>query len=245
MVGFDGRSHTIVSQTNKWQYSYLSETERANQYSLTLPRYAFLHKDYLDWYMTDLPRPIFNQVAANFNCEDIAMSFFVSSLTNGKPPLLADKWASLGAQIKLFSKLGGISDNSDHKSLRDACVNDFADLLHLKDGNKSKLRYGRYIGPGFFACGEDPQYQTNTLIRSSRQGEFEAIRNSWKTMPNDAVIKTMVDIKSDAMMYAYKHGLIADSEPWEKRWNLKAESKSTKRKKKKKKKKKTTAKDYG
>ena len=240
MVGFDGRSHSIVSQTNKWEYAYLSETERTNQYSLTLPRYAFLHKDYLDWYMTDLPRPIFDQVATNFNCEDIAMSFFVSSLTNGKPPLLADKWASVGTQIKLFSNLGGISDNADHKSLRDACVDNFADLLHLKDdANNSKLRYGRYLGPGFFTCGEDPQYQTNTPIRSSRQGEFEAIRNSWETLSKDAVIKAMVDIKSDAMMYAYKNGLIADSEPWEKRWNLKAESKSTKRKKKKSKNKKT------
>lgn len=242
MVGFDGRSHSIVSQTNKWEYAYLSETERTNQYSLTLPRYAFLHKDYLDWYMTDLPRPIFNQVAANFNCEDIAMSFFVSSLTNGKPPLLADKWASVGTQIKLFSNLGGISDNADHKSLRDACVDDFATLLHLKDDNhNSKLHYGRYLGPGFFTCGDDPQYQTNMPIRSSRQGEFEAMRKSWMTMANDAVIKAMVDIKSDAMVYAYKNGLIADSAPWEKRWNLKAESKSTKRKKKKNKKPKTTS----
>jgi hypothetical protein len=28
------------------------------------------------------------------------------------------------------------------------------------------------------------------------------------------LIKALVDIKSDAMMYAYKNGLIADSEPW-------------------------------
>ncbi|KAI2509473.1 glucuronosyl-N-acetylglucosaminyl-proteoglycan 4-alpha-N-acetylglucosaminyltransferase [Fragilaria crotonensis] len=241
MVGFDGRSHTVVSNgnSNTWEYAYLSETERTNRYSMTLPRYAFLHRDYLNWYMTDLPRPIFDRVATNFNCEDIAMSFFVSSLTNGNPPLLADKWASVGTQIKLYSHNGGISDSLDHKALRDACINDFAELLQLKD----RLQYGRYIGPGIFSCGAEPQYQyTNARhndnthahrIRSSRQAEFDALRKSWESMSNNQVIKALMDMKSHAMVQAYWNGLIIDSEPWEKRWNLKATTKSEKKNAKK------------
>ena len=241
MIGFDGRSHTIVSNGNSktWKYAYLSETERTNRYSISLPRYAFLHRDYLNWYMTDLPRPIFNRVATSFNCEDIVMSFFVSSLTNGKPPLLADKWASLGSQIKLYSHHGGISDSKNHKALRDACMNDFADLLHLKD----RLQYARYSGPGLFSCGDDPQYQVATSskidksnvnrIRSARQREFDAMRTSWEAMPNDAVIKALMDMKSQAMVQAYWNGLIADSEPWQKRWK-KAETTNIEKKKRKK-----------
>jgi hypothetical protein len=82
MVGFDGRSHSIVSQTDKWGRFRLSqlETERTNQYSLTLPRYAFLHKDYLDWYMTDLPRPIFDQDGDQFQLRrhcDVILCFVI------------------------------------------------------------------------------------------------------------------------------------------------------------------------
>ena len=207
---------------------------------MSLPRYAFLHRDYLNWYMTDLPRPIFDRVAKHFNCEDIAMSFFVSYLTNGEPPLLADKWASLGTQIKLYSHHGGISDSLDHKALRDACMNDFADILQLK----GKLHHGRYIGPGMFSCGVDPQYQPltpspvngidKTPNRSVRQQKFDAMRTSWETMASDVVIKTLMDMKSDAMVQAYWSGLIVDTEPWEKRWNLKGAKTEDKKGKKKK-----------
>jgi glucuronyl/N-acetylglucosaminyl transferase EXT2 len=224
MVGFDGRSHSI-SSNKKWEYAFLSETERTNRYSLTLPRYSFIHVDYLNWYMDLLPRPIFDHVASNFNCEDIAMSFFVSSMTDGKPPLLADKWASVGTQIKLYSSKGGISDQVDHKSLRDKCVDEFAEQLNLKD----KLQYGTYLGQGFFDCG-DLNFNKD-VIHSPRQEEFEAMRNSWSKMSNDKVIELMVQMKKDAMHYAYVKGLIVDSEPWKKRWNLKSSSKKKKKKK--------------
>jgi hypothetical protein len=43
-------------------------------------------------------------------------------------------------------------------------------------------------------------------------------------------------MKSHAMVQAYWNGLIVDSEPWEKRWNLKATTKSEKKNAKKEKK---------
>ena len=54
-----------------------------------------------------------------------------------------------------------------------------------------------------------------------------------EAMSNDAVIKVLMNMKSQAMVLAYSNGLIADSEPWQKRWK-KAETTSMKKKKGKK-----------
>ena len=107
MVGFDARIHVVIEADTKenksnWKYGFMSTTESSNQYSITLPRASFIHRDYLDLYTQALPREIFNFVSQNLNCEDVAMSFLVSSLTNGKPPLLADQWA-VKSMIKLYS----------------------------------------------------------------------------------------------------------------------------------------------
>lgn len=88
MVGFDARSHDVsTTEGNRWRYAYMSTTERSNAYSLTLTRSCFLHVNYLHWY-TGHPRydPIRAFVAEHLNCEDIGMSFLVSSLTRGQPP---------------------------------------------------------------------------------------------------------------------------------------------------------------
>ena len=51
-------------------------------------------------------------------------------MTGGRPPLLADGW-SMKTMVKLYSP-ETISGTQDHKALRDACVNDFAQQLGLK-----------------------------------------------------------------------------------------------------------------
>jgi hypothetical protein len=95
-------------QDEHWSYSYLSTTEKTNQYSLTLPCYAFVHRDYLDSYFTAMPAVIRETVATNFNCEDIAMSFWVSSQTDGRrPPRLCRRLCE-GAAIKEPSVIGSL-----------------------------------------------------------------------------------------------------------------------------------------
>jgi hypothetical protein len=77
---------TITSTTNVstdtipiWSYDYLSSPRKHNQYSsMVLPRFCFLQVDYLSLYMTQMPTRILPFVNENFNCEDIATSFFVS-----------------------------------------------------------------------------------------------------------------------------------------------------------------------
>lgn len=145
IVGFDARGHVINNQASAsairkndldlnptWNYGSLSTTRKNNKYSLTLPRFCFLHKDYLDMYMHHLPGRIMRTVSQNFNCEDIAMCFFVSALNHGQVPLLADGWA-VATMVKLKS-LTAISATSDHHKLRNECVDEFGFLLGLKDG---------------------------------------------------------------------------------------------------------------
>lgn len=223
MVGFDARSHS-VAPNGTWSYAYLSVTEKTNQYSITLPRYSFIHRDYLNWYMTDVPRPIFNAVQHNFNCEDIAMSFFVSSLTEGQPPLLADKWASRWSQIKLYSK-AAISDGNSHKVVRDKCVDDFSTMLGLK----GKLHTTVFEQHGYFDCGA--KGRKSKQVHSERQQALIDMRASFTDKTHSEVVQVLAHMKSQAGTNAYEHGLVPDTDPWKKRWNLK----STKKKKKKKK----------
>jgi len=145
MLGYDYRLNVIdttthimddeqlnINNTMTWSYGGLTATRENNLYSMVLTRFSFIHVDYLNLYMKYIPRRIFDTVGKTFNCEDIAMSLFVSSLTDGQVPLLANEW-SLGSMVKLSSP-NAISQGSEHKELRHKCVNDYGHLLGLKDG---------------------------------------------------------------------------------------------------------------
>jgi hypothetical protein len=110
IVGFYARTVLGVGYNTQWMYS---QTIMRNRYSITLPTKAcFIHRDYLDLYIAALPRPIYRRIDEHFNCEDIAMSYFVSSLTEGKPPLLSDEW-TITSQIELYSQ-NGLSSKNGH-----------------------------------------------------------------------------------------------------------------------------------
>jgi hypothetical protein len=110
IVGFYPRSVMGVGYDTQWVYS---QTVMKNKYSITLPtKSSFIHRDYLDLYMAALPRAILQHIDTNFNCEDIAMSYFVSAMTEGKPPLLSDHWA-IASQIELHSE-NGLSRKDEH-----------------------------------------------------------------------------------------------------------------------------------
>jgi len=149
MVGFDYRLNEVtkehhnqlnIDQNDVWKYGYLSTSAKRNRYSLTLPRFSFVHRDYLNLYIKYAPHRITTMVDENLNCEDIGISFFISALTGGRAPLLVDDWA-LKTLVKIESSTddernggGGISQSHGHKKKRDECVDKFAFLLGLKDG---------------------------------------------------------------------------------------------------------------
>ena len=228
MVGFDVRSHVIDEENNgKWKYGYMSTTESSNKYSMTLPRASFIHRDYLDIYIMAVPRQIYSYVAQNLECEDIAMSFLVSSLTDGKPPLIADYWA-VKSMIKLYSEKK-ISGGKDHKSTRDSCVNNFADLLGLKKNTDGKwplhdgwpLQYGKVYHNSFFGYGTEPEDWSTVDVSSIQLARLQNIvkkMQELQSQSNEERMYWLVQQKAEATKEAKRAGMIEKTDEWKKRW---------------------------
>lgn len=205
-VGFDARSHE-VEKTNRWKYAYMSTTEHTNRYSITLTRCSFTHRDYLTWYTTKMPESIRDTVAKNFNCEDIAMSLGISSLTGARPPLLADYWA-VKSQIKLYVD-SKISEGNQHKDLRDDCMDTFADVLHLK----SRMRTEKLKRGDAFEYGSKGDNWNRKYSKDEQQ-----IIHRWKKLGFDTMMKEIADLRAEASRYAYERGLLEGSRPWKLRF---------------------------
>ena len=99
---------------------------------MTLTKYSFQHRDYLDWYTKYLPRMIYNEIDAKFNCEDIAMSLMISSMTEGQAPIIIDEIVE-GLEIELES-VKRISTKPGHYGVRSYCTDKYSSILGLKNG---------------------------------------------------------------------------------------------------------------
>jgi hypothetical protein len=242
MVGFDARTHVIVpmmndnnaadndgssnnnDKTTQWKYGYMSTTETSNFYSMTLPRASFIHRDYYHIYTHALPRPIYIYVAQNLECEDVAMSFLISSLTNGQPPLLADYWA-VKSMSKLYSQTK-ISGGKDHKVTRDACVNNFALLLDLKEYGMYPLQFGKLLHSGdkkFFGYGADEEEWTsitnNDNMLSKRLLDVVTTMQKLRTSKtNEERMAWLNKEKTMTQMEARAVGMIENTPEWKARW---------------------------
>jgi glucuronyl/N-acetylglucosaminyl transferase EXT2 len=240
-VGFDARSHDIVyidqngvehhhnphngsNLTPQWKYSYMSVTEKTNLYSLTLTRYSFLHRDYLTMYMHDMPQEIRDMVAQNFNCEDIAMSLYISSCTQDHPPLLADMWV-VKSQIKMYVAKK-ISGTSNHKSVRDTCVHTFSQLLRLQHFHTVPLNLGspfeygdiatNWNAPNVRPISQWPIWHQDALETVERWRQFISTSEKAKMM------NEMRQLHSIASKPIYDAGFIEKTTPWKERYgNLK------------------------
>jgi glucuronyl/N-acetylglucosaminyl transferase EXT2 len=249
MVGFDARTHVVVANEidpgessggggrsdagdnnnkSKWKYGYMSTTESSNRYSITLPRASFIHRDYLDLYIMALPRSIYSYVAQNLECEDVAMSFLVSSLTGGKPPLLADYWA-VKSMVKLYSTKK-ISGGKDHKATRDACVNNFAELLGLKEDGEWPLQTGKLLHTDkFFGYGAETEEWANikvgTIISQSTAPSYARLQDviakmqQLQSMSSNDRMSWLTNEKAVTMMEAKEAGMIEITPEWKQRWS--------------------------
>jgi hypothetical protein len=168
--------------------------------------------------MTDLPRPIFDKVAKELNCEDIAMSFMVSSLTGGKPPMIADFWI-IKSMVKMYSGVT-ISGNASHKRVRDECVDSFAEILGLKEG-PNQLTKAQYT------IKNQPADCSHRALPPSENEQVAAMlsQNERKQALDEKIAKwcadNFQDLRSDlslmmkrAALEAYKRGLIEGSSIW-------------------------------
>jgi hypothetical protein len=198
-------------------FIFYSTMEKANRYSLSLPRYCFVHRNYMDWYTSDLPQNILDKIAKHLNCEDIAMSFLISSMTNGEPSLLADLWA-IKSMVKLYVE-EKISGSKDHKKIRDECVNSFAQQLGLKEEGAGRLRTAIYAHKedSSFECGAIPDQVVNRP-KTTRELEFDKKIKHWHSQDSKKTLKEIQKMMSIAGYEAYKHGLVEKSDKWKQRF---------------------------
>jgi len=220
MVGYDARSHEVAVDTadaatmndttdrgrrqDAWKYGYLSTTQSSNRYSLSLTRFCFVHRDHLRSYFAEMPSKIRRRVDDKLNCEDVALSLWVSKLSGGKVPLLADCWA-MRSMVKLYSQ-SSISGTKGHKKTRDQCVNDFAEWLGLKNGGAGGVGneasglethpFVRNDRDPWLDCGDDEGSLTDRsrrspglvdrtrLASSSVQRRALELRDRWKIKNN-------------------------------------------------------------
>lgn len=167
--------------------------------------------------MSDLPKTMLDKIAEQFNCEDIAMSFLISSMTNGEPSLLADLWA-IKSMVKLYVE-EKISGSKDHKKIRDACVESLAQQLGLKEEGAGRLHTATYAHKqdSFFECGAIPD-QVVDRPKSTRELELDNKTKHWHSQASKNTLKEMHKMVSIAGFEAYKHGLVEKSDKWKQRF---------------------------
>lgn len=91
-------------------------------YSIVLTKAAFVHHRFLSIYSNEMPSSIRKYVDDNRNCEDIAMQFLMSNITNLPPIFVKGHLSDEGA-------FGGISTSQNfikaqHMNARAECLND-------------------------------------------------------------------------------------------------------------------------
>jgi glucuronyl/N-acetylglucosaminyl transferase EXT2 len=244
-------SNTTTTLRPQWKYSYMSVTEKTNLYSLTLTRFSFFHRHYMTLYMNEMASEIRNTVTTNMNCEDIAMSLMISSYCPNtiasdeirpqqqqekqqyeeyKVPLLANLWA-VKSQIKLYVAQK-ISGTNNHKSIRDECVHNFSQRLHLQiplavmsdnDENSNSPFHTVPLHLGsYFEYGDTPENWNRPNLPNPLSTELEGtvrMIERWKqTTDRDVWMNEMKLYRDAAVQPIYDAGYIEKTIPWKRKF---------------------------
>lgn len=200
MVGYDPRGHAVKNG----ELMYRGDARIATLgYSLTLPRYAFIHRDYLHWYITAMPSSILNYITRRMNCEDLAMSMFVTRLAGGVRPLIADAWARWSA-IQLESD-NELSSKKRHRTERKLCLNLFAPPLGMMpapvagNGSNAAATTKSYftMGPAplgnesWLDSGDGLAFGTPKQLELRRYKELVTCWASYRNMSNKELRKSL------------------------------------------------------
>ncbi|RZF37962.1 hypothetical protein LSTR_LSTR005462 [Laodelphax striatellus] len=154
IVGFPSRTHVWDNSTQKWKY----ESEWTNHISMVLTGAAFHHKYWNYMYTTSMPGDIKEWVDNHMNCEDIAMNFLVSNITNKAPIKVAPR-----KKFKCPECVNNemLSADLSHMMERSRCIDRFsavyglmplrtvefrADPVLYKDAFPQKLKINNNIG---------------------------------------------------------------------------------------------------
>jgi hypothetical protein len=157
------------------------------------------------------------------------MSFLISARTDGQPSLLADLWA-MKSLVKLYVP-ERISGTSQHKALRDDCVDHFSTILGLKGGhdgdNKNHyphaLQTAKFVHSkdSFFECGaREDSLKDESYPKSQREIELEEMIQSWRRTMTIREVHDHVKKRMSKIVYtAYEMGLIANTDKWKEKFH--------------------------
>jgi len=134
IVGFPGRGV-------KWNGTHWEYVAHPCEVSLVLTGLAFIHKKYLNLYTYEMPEEIRERVDNVTNCEDIAMNFLVSHLTQ-KPPLKLTPGNQWGCPTCTWEEKGKTSLWKDpaHFNERNECINFFSKVYGYTPLFKAEYR---------------------------------------------------------------------------------------------------------
>ncbi|CAM1509748.1 Fc.00g000830.m01.CDS01 [Cosmosporella sp. VM-42] len=115
-----------ISPKGGWEYTFCSNNEAEDVYSMILTNLAFAPISFLDFYSSDDPAMIQvrNYVDKHFNCEDIGLNYMASMITRSGPLLVQGHETYFNS---VPSK--GISTKPGHLKARSRCLNDFAEIF--------------------------------------------------------------------------------------------------------------------
>lgn len=121
IVGFPGRFHAWDLNTkNSWLYN----SNYSCELSMVLTGAAFLHRHYLHLYWKWLPQAIRDKVDEYMNCEDIAMNFLVSHITQKPPVKVTSRWT-----FRCPGCPQSLSEDDTHFQERHKCINFFTQVF--------------------------------------------------------------------------------------------------------------------
>ncbi|XP_023293809.2 exostosin-2 [Lucilia cuprina] len=121
IVGFPSRLHVWENLTSHWRY----ESEWTNQISMVLTGAAFHHKYWSHMYTYRMPDVIREIVDSRMNCEDIAMNFLVSNVTN-KPPIKVTPRKKFKCPECANNEM--LSADLNHMRERSRCIDEFSHI---------------------------------------------------------------------------------------------------------------------
>lgn len=119
LIGFISRSH------NSDTLEYDSSSSSCS-YSMILTGASFLHRWYLDYYSNIMSSSIREYIKLNMNCEDIAMNFLISYLTNQSPIKIGNR-----ETFYCYKCQDGLSIKLNHYKQRTECIKYFSNIYRL------------------------------------------------------------------------------------------------------------------
>ena len=228
MVGFDPRAMIVPQQHQQheqqhalWRYALTGETLRVNGYGIVLTKAAVVHRDYLQAYTTTplVQHAVHPLVDSAMNCEDIAVSLFVTALDGAQAPIVVDGWAQERTLVALSSGNGISATRNSHLRQRSWCLDGLTRVFglhasyrnhvlffHVDDHDGAQGEKNRQPTLPHFAVGRRPPSNTEQPV--PRIAETRRIIQRWKTLPEEELEEELQDMIQTMAEPAFAENLI-------------------------------------